>query len=134
MPPSSGARLATWELRNAVSSSPFTTNFRHLLPVNKRIVQGRGEAKPGIKTAPAKDRIKWWNIVPGDQVRVMADKEGVMREVLGVNKISNRVFLQSDKKVSLDDEWMHEIRLRGMLIMTIFSCRKSQRTETLGNA
>ena len=31
----------------------------------------------------------------------MAEKEGVVREVLGVNKISNRVFLQSDKKVCL---------------------------------
>lgn len=98
--PSSKARLAIWELRNAVSSNPNTTNFRHLLPVNKRAVRRR-EGQAVIKTAPAKDRIKWWNIIPGDQVRVMADTTEPVREVLGVNKISNRVFLQSDKKVRL---------------------------------
>jgi len=51
-----------------------------------------------VKAAPARDRIKWWNVVPGDQVRVMGDKKMPMREVLAVNKVSNRVFLQSDKK------------------------------------
>lgn len=37
--------------------------------------------------------------MPGDQVRVMGDREMPVREVLAVNKVSNRVFLQSDKKV-----------------------------------
>lgn len=96
---SSKSRLAVWELRNAVTTKQHTTNFRHLLPVNKRVVKYRGEGVPGVKTAPAKDRIKWWNIVPGDQVRVMADKMGLVREVLGVNKISNRVYVQNERKV-----------------------------------
>ena len=46
-----------------------------------------------------KDRIKWWNIVPGDQVRIMAEKAGRVREVKGLNKFANRVFVEGDRKV-----------------------------------
>lgn len=86
------------ELRAIVSNSPVTSNFRHLLPINKRFLQKTSDGTT-VKAAPARDRIKWWNVVPGDQVRVMGDKKMPMREVLAVNKVSNRVFLQSDKKV-----------------------------------
>ena len=52
-----------------------------------------------MKACATKDRIKWWNVVPGDQVRILADKSSPVREVLGVNKVTNRVYLKSDKKV-----------------------------------
>lgn len=86
------------ELRRIVTSSPVTSNFRHLLPVNKRLLRKDFEGRQ-VKAVPAKERIKWWNIVPGDQVRVVAEKATPVRSVLGINKISNRVFVQSDKKV-----------------------------------
>ena len=92
---SSKSRLAVWELRNAVTTKQHTTNFRHLLPVNKRVVKYRGEGVPGVKTAPAKDRIKWWNIVPGDQIRLVGDSEGTLHEVQRVNKLTNRVLVKS---------------------------------------
>lgn len=87
------------ELRNIVSNSTITNNFRHLLPISKRFLKKSPAEGNSIKAAPARDRIKWWNVVPGDQVRVMGDREMPVREVLAVNKVSNRVFLQSDKKV-----------------------------------
>jgi len=47
-----------------------------------------------------KDRIKWWNIHPGDKVRVVAgglkDTE-LVREVLSVDKKLNRVYLKGTK-------------------------------------
>ena len=87
------------ELQRIVSTSSITTNFRHLLPISKRTLRKNPAEGGDTKAAPAKDRIKWWNIVAGDQVRVMGDKKMPVREVLAVNKVSNRVFLQSDKKV-----------------------------------
>jgi len=79
-------------------AKPFSRN--ELLSINKRFLQKTSDGTT-VKAAPARDRIKWWNVVPGDQVRVMGDKKMPMREVLAVNKVSNRVFLQSDKKYSL---------------------------------
>ncbi len=49
---------------------------------------------PRINDVKPKDRIKWWNVVPGDQVRVLGDKEGSIREVFRINKLSNRVYLK----------------------------------------
>ena len=82
--------------------SPVTKDIRHILPLPSRerssseLAGIPGGAKRIVQT---KDRVKWWNIVPGDQVRVMADKMGLVREVLGVNKISNRVYVQNERKV-----------------------------------
>ena len=48
-----------------------------------------------MKSVKPKDRIKWWNIVPGDQVRLLGDTEGTIHEVLSINRLSNRVFLKN---------------------------------------
>lgn len=48
---------------------------------------------PKFKDVKPKDRIKWWNIVPGDHVRVSGDPDGAIHEVKAINKYSNRVYL-----------------------------------------
>lgn len=40
------------------------------------------------------DRIKYWNIVPGDTIADRNDPSKQLREVLGINKLSNKVFLK----------------------------------------
>lgn len=91
--------LARWELSKIVTTSPHTNNFRHMLPVRKAYLQKADPTAARIKLAKTRDRIKWWNIVPGDQVRVLADKTNFVREVLSVNKLSNRVYLKREGKV-----------------------------------
>ena len=48
-----------------------------------------------------RDRIKWWNIVPGDKVRIRGDKSNTIQEVYSVNKFANHVFLRGITVVSL---------------------------------
>ncbi|KAL5519230.1 hypothetical protein ACEPAH_913 [Sanghuangporus vaninii] len=86
-------------------TSRSTTDFRHLLSVPKpRRGQERSPLEKWKEPVLPKDRIKWWNIVPGDQVRVMAEKEGTIREVKGINKYNNRVYIEGDKKRSDFDD------------------------------
>ena len=93
----------TWkELATAATSKVYTRDFRHLLPVPRYLI--RAPRLPG-QTAPKdtepKDRIKFWNIVPGDFVRLRGDTSGSVHEVQKVNKLSNRVILKrEDNKVS----------------------------------
>jgi len=49
---------------------------------------------PLIKSVRPKDRIKYWNVVPGDQIRLLGDKKNTLHEVLSINRISNRVFVK----------------------------------------
>ncbi|KAF7776307.1 hypothetical protein Agabi119p4_4700 [Agaricus bisporus var. burnettii] len=49
---------------------------------------------PVIKSVKPKDRIKYWNVVPGDQIRLLGDSSNRLHEVLSINKISNRVFVK----------------------------------------
>ena len=99
--PKGSPSIGLLELRTrAVTSQTTTTNFRHLLPANKNILKiGRGNPARQPKVSATKDRIKWWNIVPGDQVRVMAHNDEVIRDVAAINKFSNRVFLKRTEKV-----------------------------------
>lgn len=92
--------LARAEVRKAFVSSQYTTNFRHLLPVYRGHTQKESQLDRAPKVVGTKDRIKWWNIVPGDQIRVMAEKNGRVREVKGINKLTNRVYVEGDNKVS----------------------------------
>lgn len=50
-----------------------------------------------IKAAKPQDRIKYWNIVPGDRVRIIGDKGGQVQEVAKINKLSNRVYLKGSQ-------------------------------------
>lgn len=91
--------LSRAEVRRVFVTSQYTTNFRHLLPVYKGHINKDSVFDKVPKTVPTSDRIKWWNIVPGDQIRVMAEENGRVREVKGINKLSNRVYVEGDNKV-----------------------------------
>jgi hypothetical protein len=43
-----------------------------------------------------KDRIKFWNIVPGDKIRLLGDSTQKIHEVFRVNKLDNTVHLLKD--------------------------------------
>jgi len=49
---------------------------------------------PIIKSAKPKDRIKYWNIVPGDQVRISGEETKTIYEVMSINKLRNQVRLK----------------------------------------
>ena len=92
------------ELAFAAKTQVFTRNFRHLLPVPRFLVRGpflSGQSKP--KDTKPKDRIKYWNIVPGDYVKLRGDSKGTVHEVHRINKLSNRVILKREinKAVSI---------------------------------
>ncbi|KAH8119926.1 hypothetical protein DFH11DRAFT_1721825 [Phellopilus nigrolimitatus] len=96
---STRAFVSRSEAAKVFVTSKSTTNFRHLLPVTKPrhiVVPNPLDRTP--KPVLPKNRIKWWNIVPGDEVRVMAEKNARIREVKGINKFSNRVYIEGDKK------------------------------------
>ncbi|KAJ4472136.1 hypothetical protein J3R30DRAFT_3660026 [Lentinula aciculospora] len=100
-------RLTRHEIVFAVSRSPWTTSFRHLLPVSKILNQKLNRTSFEAfskKVVAVKDRIKYWNIVPGDQIRLLGGRrkgkdsaEGknvVLHEVVAVNKFRNRVYVR----------------------------------------
>ncbi|THH08184.1 hypothetical protein EW146_g9078 [Bondarzewia mesenterica] len=80
-------RLASWTNRS------WTKNWRHLLPVPRHWTKRPSWSDPIIKVTKPKDRIKYWNIVPGDQVRVRGDDSGKILVVAQINKLTNRVLL-----------------------------------------
>ncbi|KAF9452166.1 hypothetical protein P691DRAFT_722468 [Macrolepiota fuliginosa MF-IS2] len=94
------------QLVRGATTSPWTTNFRHMLPFPKKWLKRFSIRDPVIKSVRPKDRIQYWNVVPGDQVRLLGDKTNTLHEVLSINKVSNRVFVkgtvtgEQDKVVS----------------------------------
>lgn len=50
-----------------------------------------------VKAVKPKDRIKYWNIVPGDQIRIRGDPLKTVHEVHQVNKLFNRVLLKTER-------------------------------------
>jgi len=54
---------------------------------------------PGIKAVRVKDRIKFWNVVPGDRIRIRGDSRNTIHEVLSINKFTNRVYLKGTIRV-----------------------------------
>jgi hypothetical protein len=88
------------QLLDAVTTSPWTTDFRHLFPIPKQWLKRTTIRAPFIKSVRPRDRIKYWNIVPGDQIRLLGDKKNILHEVLSINRISNRVFVKGAVNVS----------------------------------
>ena len=76
--------------------TPWTKDLRHVRAVIPRLWArpplGMGTK---IKSVKPKDRIKWWNIVPGDQVRLRGDPEDIVHEVRKIDKLANRVYLRT---------------------------------------
>ena len=83
-------------LTAAVTSSPWTRDLRHLVEVPRFWTQRTNAKMPKISAVRAKDRIKWWNIVPGDQVRVLGAEDEAIREVFRIHKLNNRVLLKKE--------------------------------------
>ena len=86
--------LTAAQIRGAVTSNPWTKDFRHLQPFPLSHLKRYSFKDILVKAAKPKDRIKYWNIVPGDRVRILGDKEGKVLEVAKINKISNRIYLK----------------------------------------
>ena len=79
----------------ATTKNPATTHFNHLKSFPRAWLIRTNKFDPRIKSVRPADRIKWWNIVPGDQIRLRGDEESVVHEVLSINRLSNRVFLKN---------------------------------------
>ncbi|KZT27001.1 hypothetical protein NEOLEDRAFT_1131498 [Neolentinus lepideus HHB14362 ss-1] len=85
------------QLVRAATSSPVLRDFRHLDSIPRWWLKRTSFHDPTSKAVQTHDRIKYWNIVPGDQVRVLGDREGMVREVLSINRFANRVYLRAPK-------------------------------------
>jgi hypothetical protein len=86
--------LTAAQVRNAITSNPWTKDFRHLEPFPLSHLKRYSFKDILVKAVKPQDRIKYWNIVPGDRVRLIGDKEGKVLEVAKVNKLSSRVYLK----------------------------------------
>ena len=92
--------LGSNEVFRAWTTSPYTKTFRHLLPYNRHLEKRKTFRDPIIKSVKPKDRIKYWNIVPGDQVRIRGEETKSIYEVMSVNRLSNQVRLKVPSSVS----------------------------------
>ena len=88
--------IQRWQVLQAVTASPWTKDMRHLAPVPRFWQLRLSKRQPKVSAVQTKDRIKWWNIVPGDQVRVLGAKDSALREVFRINKFNNRVLLKRE--------------------------------------
>lgn len=105
------------------STSVWTRSLRHVDAVLPRSWSKRVSFDdPRIKDVKPKDRIKWWNIVPGDQVRVRGDPHGTLREVQLVNKLSNMVYLKRRTEVRVQC-YLHR---RPSFVYVVFEPRIAQ--------
>jgi hypothetical protein len=86
--------LTPAQVRGAITSNPWTKDFRHLQPFPLSYLKRYSFKDNLVKASKPKDRIKYWNIVPGDQVRILGDKDDKILEVAKINKLSNRVYLK----------------------------------------
>lgn len=86
---------------SAVTASPWTRDLRHVGAVFPRYWSQRQTYRdPSFKAVKPKDRITWWNIVPGDQVRVRG-AAGDIREVFRINKLNNMVLLKKEVQANV---------------------------------
>jgi hypothetical protein len=82
------------EVLGSWTAAPWTFNFRHLLPSNRHWAKRFSFKESALKSVRPRDRIKYWNIVPGDQVRIIGQQEGTIYEVLAINRFRNLVGLK----------------------------------------
>ncbi|KAJ7162576.1 hypothetical protein C8R43DRAFT_990768 [Mycena crocata] len=85
------------------SRLPWTTNLNHMraLPRKLRLNKQRDAFDPHAsdKRHFPKDRIKFWNVVPGDRVRIRGRYGNRLREVFKIRRLENIVelFVPEDK-------------------------------------
>jgi len=89
--------LSRAQVRNAFTAFGVTRDFLHMQPIPRWWTQRMGWFDSKIHVVKPKDRIKYWNIVPGDQVRLRGDPEGRIYEVNMINRLSNRVLLKTEQ-------------------------------------
>ena len=92
--PAAMSGLNPAQVRNAVTTSRFTRDFNHLQSFPRYWLKRFSFSDPNVKAAKPKDRVKYWNIVPGDQVRVIGDAQNKILEVAKINRLTNRVYLK----------------------------------------
>ena len=85
---------------NATTKNPALCNFNHLRSIPRAWLIRRSKYDPKLKSVRAADRIKFWNIVPGDRIR-LRDGDSTIHEVLSINRLSNRVFLKGPTTVRM---------------------------------
>ncbi|KAG8883169.1 hypothetical protein FRB97_007104 [Tulasnella sp. 331] len=118
MPPNVRPILAS---KSTLTRSPLTRDFRHALaPTKLRAYAPAAYLRNPYKGVPVSERIKHWNIVPGDKVRIIGgafqDKE-VVRQVDAVDKLMNRVYIKGltgkgGKKAKSNLQWAHYSNLQ----------------------
>jgi len=84
---------------DATTTSPYLTNFNHLKTIPKAWRKRGSLYDPKLKSVRTPDRIRQWNIVPGDQIRLRGDPTNALHEVLSINRLSNRVFVKGASNV-----------------------------------
>jgi hypothetical protein len=86
--------LTAAQVRSAITSNPWTKDFRHMEAFPTSYLKRFSFKDMLVKALKPQDRIKYWNIVPGDRVRISGDKGDQVLEVAKINKLSNRVYLK----------------------------------------
>ncbi|EPS95380.1 hypothetical protein FOMPIDRAFT_1025842 [Fomitopsis schrenkii] len=84
------------QVAQAWTKSPLTKDFRHLLPLPLYWQIRRSRLDPVTKFTKAQDRIKYWNIVPGDEISLRNDRTGKIYQVNHINRLTNRVSLMKE--------------------------------------
>ncbi|KZT12707.1 uncharacterized protein LAESUDRAFT_718995 [Laetiporus sulphureus 93-53] len=94
------------QVAQAFTANGLTRDFRHLLPIPRALAIRRTWHENPLNVVKPKERIKYWNIVPGDQVRIRGDPHGTLYEVNMINRLTNRVLLrtESDKGENPEDQ------------------------------
>lgn len=123
--------LTRQQLVHGAFTSPWTTNFRHMEGFPKKWRKRLTFQDPVIKSVRPKDRIKYWNVVPRDQIRLLGDKTNTLYEVLSINKVSNRVFVKGTSSVSYFLCFLVAIDLMLVLLSRVGTMIRSRATETI---
>ena len=91
--------IARWQVLKATTVNPFIRDFRHLLPCPRRWFKIQDWANPRVQAVRPQDRIKYWNIAPGDSIVDRLDTTKTVEQVLAVNRFSNKVYLKGVRVV-----------------------------------
>ncbi|KIY45948.1 hypothetical protein FISHEDRAFT_48505 [Fistulina hepatica ATCC 64428] len=75
------------------TTSPWTTDFRHLARIPRKHLQRLQDGSISFRAADTRDRIKYWNVVPGDQIRIKG-LDNRIRDVALINRVTNRVYVR----------------------------------------
>ena len=86
-----------YQALQVATKSPWTKDLRHVQAILPRFWTKPSQLGPSVSVVRLKDRIKWWNIVPGDQVRVLGWEDTSLREVYAINRLNNRVLLKKEQ-------------------------------------